>query len=72
MDETTAATEAIIEVIETIDYTELLSQIDGNVSALLEYNQVISESAYLLSGFVLFFVVVALCYFSYKFFRIFF
>ena len=45
-------------VVETIDYT-------AQIELLVELNT-------LMCGFMLFFVVVLLCYFGYKFFRIFF
>lgn len=66
--ESTTATEAVtqvIEVVEQIDYTELLGDLIGNQELILQAVQWIS-------GFALFFVVVCLCYFCYKFFRIFF
>lgn len=52
-------------VIEVIDYTPYLESIDSRVGQ-------IADASVLISGFLLFFVVVALCYFAYKFFRIFF
>lgn len=55
----------VIEVVETIDYTPLLTEIltaMQNQEFLLGY----------LASFALFAVVVCLCYFCYKFFRIFF
>lgn len=55
----------VIEVVETIDYTATLEQILGSV-------QNVEYFLYLMTGFALFFVVVCLCYFCYKFFRIFF
>lgn len=66
--ESTTATETVtqvIEVVEQIDYTELLGNLIGNQELILQAVQWIS-------GFALFFVVVCLCYFCYKFFRIFF
>lgn len=54
----------VIEVVETIDYTPILNQIAEN-TANMEY------TLFLLAGFGLFAVVVCLCYFCYKFFRIF-
>ena len=45
-------------IVEVIDYTEQLMQING----YLQY----------LTGFAIFAVVVVLCYFVYKFFRMFF
>ena len=55
----------VMEVVETTDYTALLAQIFENTSNI-EY------FLYLLTGCALFLVVVCLCYFCYKFFRIFF
>ena len=55
----------VIEVVETIDYTDVLTSILGSAQNM-EY------CLQLLSGFALFAVVVCLCYFCYKFFRIFF
>lgn len=62
--ETTAPTQ-VIEVVEQIDYTQ-------NIEALAELLNTNAEYLGLISGFLLFFVVIALCYFVYKFFRIFF
>ena len=58
------ATEAI-EIIEEVDYTPLLEQIAANTS-------LIADASVWIQGFLLFFVVVVLCYFAYKFLRIFF
>ncbi len=79
--ETTAATEAIletlaetipeetviqvIEVVETIDYSAILSQMFNSI-VNMEY------ALQLIASFSLFAVVVCLCYFCYKFFKIFF
>ena len=62
----TIATEAteFIEVIEVVDYTPLLDQIAANTG-------LIADASVWIQGFLLFFVVVVLCYFVYKFFRIF-
>ena len=62
----TIATEAteVIEIIEAVDYTPLLEQIAANTS-------LIADASVWIQGFLLFFVVVVLCYFVYKFFRIF-
>lgn len=51
-------------VVESVDYTPALNRIES----LLE---LCAERLVLLDGFLLFFVVVALCWFAYKFFRIF-
>lgn len=55
----------VIEVVEVIDYTDTLNSVIGQLVTLNELTQY-------LAGFALFFVIVALCYFVYKFFRIFF
>lgn len=55
----------VIEVVEVIDYTELFNSVIGQLVTLNELTQY-------LAGFALFFVIIALCYFVYKFFRIFF
>ena len=55
----------VIEIIEGVDYTPLLENIAGNVS-------LIADASVWIQGFLLFFVVVVLCCFVYKFFRIFF
>ena len=60
----TEATEAI-EIIKEVDYTPLLEQIAANTS-------LIADASVWIQGFLLFFVVVVLCYFAYKFLRIFF
>lgn len=62
--ETTAPTE-VIEVVEQIVYTEQLDTLSA-------YASQIADASVLISGFLLFFVVVVLCYFVYKFLRIFF
>lgn len=64
---TTAPTEIIevIEVVEQIDYTEYLFQIVTNTALLADFGE-------LITGFLVFFVVACLCYFAYKFLRIFF
>lgn len=55
----------VIEVVEVIDYTESFNSVIGQLVTLNELTQY-------LTGFVLFFVIVILCCFVYKFFRIFF
>ena len=64
--EETIATEAteVIEIIKEVDYTPLLEQIAANTS-------LIADASVWIQGFLLFFVVVVLCCFVYKFFRIF-
>ena len=57
--------EQIVQVLETPDYTELLQSIHSDLEALQEIGGYIE-------GFLVFGVVVALCYFSYRFLRIFF
>lgn len=54
----------VTEIIEGVDYTHLLEQIAANTS-------LIADASVWIQGFLLFFVVVVLCYFVYKFFRIF-
>ena len=54
----------VTEIIEEVDYTPLLEQIAANTS-------LIADASVWIQGFLLFFVVVVLCYFVYKFFRIF-
>ena len=54
----------VIEVATQIDYTELLNQI-------LTSTQNAEYALQMLAGFGLFLVIVLLCYFCYKFFRIF-
>ena len=54
----------VTEIIEGVDYTPLLEQIAVNTS-------LIADASVWIQGFLLFFVVVVLCYFVYKFFRIF-
>lgn len=63
----TIATEAteLIEVIEGVDYTPLLERIVMNTS-------LIADAVVWIQGFALFGVVVVLCFFAYKFLRIFF
>ena len=62
--EPTVATEPITQIIEVIDYTSTLGSIE-------DYLAQIVDASGLVAGFLLFFVVVVLCYFAYKFFRIF-
>lgn len=57
-------TNQVIEVVQTTDYTEVLGK-------LLTRLDNIEYATQILSGFALFLVVVCLCYFCYKFFRIF-
>lgn len=66
--ETTAATEVVEnvnQIIEVIDYSETLNNIQA-------FANLTADASVLIAGFLLFFVVVTLCYFVYKFFRIFF
>ena len=51
-------------VTEVADYTELLTQMNETLNFC-------AEASTYINGFLLFFVVVVLCYFVYKFFRIF-
>lgn len=62
--ETTVPTENIVEVIEAMDYTAQLERLE----ALLNLN---ADASVLIAGILVFFVVVVLCYFAYKFIRIF-
>lgn len=55
----------VIEVVETVDYTAILEQISGSAQNTEYFLQ-------LICSFSLFAVVVCLCYFCYKFFKIFF
>lgn len=55
----------VIEVVEVIDYRPLLTDIGLNAAYSADFLRVIA-------GCVVFFVIVLLCYFVYKFFRIFF
>lgn len=59
-----AATTEVIEVVEVI-YTEELESI-------LSVLNLIADASVQVTGLLLFFVIVLLCYFVYKFFRIFF
>ena len=61
----TAATEIIEATQAIIDYTPQLDRIE-------EYIAMNAEASVRNEAFLLFFVVVILCYFAYKFFRIFF
>jgi len=61
----TAATEVIEATQAVIDYSAQLAEIQRLAS-------VNADASVQIAGFLLFFVVVILCYFSYKFFRIFF
>lgn len=54
----------LMEVTNLIDYTENLNQILISV-------QNVEYALNVIAGFCLFFVIVCLCYFCYKFFRIF-
>ena len=55
----------VIEVTQNIDYTPLLDQIAANTALNAQFLQIICAGA-------VFALVVLLCYFAYKFFRIFF
>ena len=61
----TAAAEAASQIIEVIDYTPYLERIEG-------YAALSADASVWIAGFLFFFMVVVLCYFVYKFFRIFF
>lgn len=51
-------------ITEVVDYTPALVQIESLLNTC-------ADASVLIAGFLLFFVIVALCYFVYKFFRIF-
>lgn len=55
----------VIEIVETVNYTTILTDLLGSVQNM-EYFLT------LITGFSLFAVIVCLCYFCYKFLRIFF
>lgn len=52
-------------IIEVIDYTETLNNIQA-------FANLTADASVQIAGLLLFIVVVILCYFAYKFFRIFF
>lgn len=56
---------SVIEATEVVTNIELLQAIESN-------SAIIADAGILIVGFLLFFVVVCLCYFGYKFLRIFF
>lgn len=60
-----SGSEAVVQVAESIDYTELLNQLQYSLDVMNEY-------ILYLTGFMLFFVIVLICYFGYKFFKLFF
>ena len=55
----------VIEVVEQIDYT-------GYVTGILEFTAMSADYLQIICGIMVFFMVCVLCYFAYKFFRIFF
>lgn len=57
--------ETVPVITEVVDYTPVLVQIESLLNTC-------ADASTLIAGFLLFFVIVALCYFVYKFFRIFF
>ena len=61
----TEATQAVIEIIEEVNYTETLNNI-------LAFTNLTADASVLIAGLLLFIVVVIICFFAYKFFRIFF
>lgn len=68
-----AATEAIIEATEAVTQaTEVIAENVASVALSPDQFNLILEYLNYLAAFGLFFVIVALCYFGYKFFRIFF
>ena len=52
-------------IIEVIDYTDTLNNIQA-------FANLAADASVLIAGILSFFVIVVLCYFAYKFFRIFF
>lgn len=55
----------VTEVVEIIDYTPILLEISTEAALSADFLQIVT-------GCLVFLVVVLLCYFVYKFFRIFF
>lgn len=66
------ASEIIYEVIESPDYTMLLETISGQLADIFGKLEELSSVAVYLEGFAVFVIVVALCWFVYRFFRMFF
>lgn len=65
--------EQVIEVVcECPDYTEMLQSIQTSLETFASNQTVSNELVGYLAGFGLFAVIVLLCYFGYKFFRMFF
>ena len=66
-EETTEALpeQIVIQAAETIDYTEHLARIEQGIALNNEFLQYVT-------GFALFFVIIVICYFGYKFLRLFF
>lgn len=62
--EATEATEVVQGIIEVVDYTETLNSI-------LAFINLTADASVLIAGLLLFIVVVILCYFAYRFLRIF-
>lgn len=63
--ETAETVTQVIEVVETIDYSEQLNSI-------MAFSNLSADASVLIAGILVFFLIVVLCYFAYKFFRIFF
>ena len=71
--EPTAVTEAVTQVTEAVvQATEAAAEVVTTVTITSDQYLTLVEYLNWIAGFGLFFVIVALCYFGYKFFRIFF
>lgn len=69
----TAVTEAVTQVTEAVvQATEAAAEVVTTVTITSDQYLKLVEYLNWIAGFGLFFVIVALCYFGYKFFRIFF
>lgn len=60
-----------IQVMEMTDYSDMLLGIQSSLDVLTSNQIVANEFLTYLAGFGLFVVIVLLCYFGYKFFKIF-
>ena len=61
----TDVVEQVVQVVESIDYTLILNQIQYTLDQMNEYIRYCA-------GFLMIFIIVLICYFVYKFFRMFF
>ena len=69
----TAVTEAVTQVTEAVvQATEAAAEVVTTVTITSDQYLVLVQYLNWIAAFGLFFVIVALCYFGYKFFRIFF